>query len=430
MRKDASLEFLRGAAALIVLNWHILCAFAPSAAGEEEAAQSLKTSLAFIAFNGGSAVYLFFVLSSYVLVKRYFQSRDAQDLRLGAIKRLPRLAGPVLVVVLSSCVIFKLDLYFFEDAAAVAQSEWLGRFGNASKVLSRETASFSDAFLQGAWRTFIFGDKYYDSSLWTMTIEFWGSMLTFALAPIVFFFQGRWALLSWFCIATGVFLAAQVSFFFCAFPASLLLYPLLAMGFRPNRWVRGAMAIISLVLLGYAGDAVGIYRPFAVLDIAASDIGLRQACVAIPASIMLVYAVLSTDDPPSWLSGKAARFLGDLSFPLYLVHVPVICSLGSWALLASDSAALGAAAAISGSTLAALPLMAFNNWWVQALGALFDRIRRGGSAATALAVQRPEQHAGDSSPLVQDPIESRMSLSKVLAPNEISACSEPVASRR
>ena len=78
MRKDASLEFLRGAAALIVLNGHILRAFAPSAAGGDgdNAAQSLKTSLAFIAFNGGSAVYLFFVLSSYVLVKRYFQSRE------------------------------------------------------------------------------------------------------------------------------------------------------------------------------------------------------------------------------------------------------------------------------------------------------------------------------------------------------------------
>lgn len=386
MRKDASLEFLRGAAALVVLNGHILRAFAPAAEGGDNAAQSLKTSLAFIAFNGGSAVYLFFVLSSYVLVGRYFQSRKAQDLLLGAIKRLPRLAGPVLVTVLASCVIFKLDLYFFEDAAAVTQSEWLGRFGNASRVLSPETASFADAFQQGAWRTFIYGDKYYDSSLWTMTVEFWGSMLTFALAPVIFFLQDRWRLLSWFCIATGVFLALQVSFFFCAFPASLLLYPLLAMGFRPNRWVRGAMVTVSLVLLGYAGNAVGIYRPFAVLDtVVSDDVGLRQACVAIPASILLVYAMLSADQAPSWLSGKAARFLGDLSFPLYLVHVPVICSLASWVLLVSGSTALGAAAGILGSILAALPLMAFNNWWVQVLGALFNRLRRDSPIAAAPA---------------------------------------------
>ncbi|MER8998966.1 acyltransferase [Mesorhizobium australicum] len=432
MRKDASLEFLRGVAALVVLNGHLLRAFAPLAEGDgDQAAQSLKRGLAFVVFNGGSAVYLFFVLSSYVLVKRYFQSRKAEDLLLGAIKRLPRLAGPVLVAVLSSCILFKLDLYFFSDAAAVTQSTWLSRFGNAPKLLSPETASFADAFMEGAWRTFIYGDKSYDSSLWTMTVEFWGSMMTFALAPIIFSLQGRWMLLSWFGVAAGTFLALQFSFLVCAFPASLLLYSLLAMEFRPNRWVRGAMITVSVALLGYAGDAVGIYRPFAVLDFAASDIGLRQACVAIPASIMLVYAMLSMDDPPSWLSGKAARFLGDLSFPLYLVHVPVICSLGSWVLLASDSAALGAAAAISGSILAALPLMAFNNWWVQALGALFDKNqtrrigRHGARRGKGLS-----KHAGDSSPLLQDPIESRMSLSRVFAPNEISACSEPVASRR
>ncbi|WP_214471822.1 acyltransferase [Mesorhizobium sp. dw_380] len=389
MRKDASLELLRGVAALVVLNGHCLRAFAPLAEGEgDKAAQSLKTSMAFVAFNGGSAVYLFFVLSSYVLVKRYFQTRKAEDLLLGAIKRLPRLAGPVIVTTLASCAVFKLDLYFFEDAAAATQSDWLSRFGNASKVLSPDTASFADAFLQGAWRAFIYGDKYYDSSLWTMMIEFWGSMLTFALAPIIFFLQSRWVLLPWFGVAIGIFLMLQVSFFFCAFPASLLLYSLLAMELRLNRWARGAMVITSLALLGYAGSAVGMYSPFAVLEMVGSDIGLRQACVAIPASIMLVYAVLSVDEPPSWLSSKTARFLGDLSFPLYLVHVPVICSLGSWVLLASDSAPLGAAAAIVGSIFVALPLMAFNNWWVQTLGALVDKFRRGGSVTAALAAAK------------------------------------------
>ncbi|TPN29105.1 acyltransferase [Mesorhizobium sp. B2-3-3] len=384
MRKDASLEFLRGVAALVVLNGHNLAAFAPSANGTgDAAAQSLKTSPAFVAFNGASAVYLFFVLSSYVLVKRYFQTRKAEYLRLAAIKRLPRLAGPVLVTALSSCLVFKLDLYFFEDAAAVTQSKWLSSFGNASKTLSPETASFADAFLQGAWRTFIFGDQYYDSSLWTMVVEFWGSMLIFALAPIIFFLQARSALLSWFGVAIGVFLALQVNFYLCAFPASLVLYSLLAMELRSKPWVRGALVTVSLMLLGYAGSAVGIYRPFAVLEIAVSDVGLRQACVSIPASIMLVYAMLSVENPPSWLSSKAARFLGEMSFPLYLVHVPVICSLGSWMVLASGSAALATAATILGSIVAALPLMAFNNWWVQALNALFNKFRRSAPATAA-----------------------------------------------
>jgi len=38
-----------------------------------------------------------------------------------------------------------------------------------------------------------------------------------------------------------------------------------------------------------------------------------------------------------------------------------------------------------GSILAALPLVIFNNWWVQVLGALFNRFRRGGPIAAAPA---------------------------------------------
>jgi peptidoglycan/LPS O-acetylase OafA/YrhL len=372
-------------AALVVLNWHILLAFAPSAAGvsADSAAQSLKTSLAFVAFNGPSAVYLFFVLSSYVLVKRYFVSRKAEDLLLGAAKRLPRLAGPVLVTVLVSCVVFKLDLYFFRDAAAMTKSGWLASFGDAPKVLSPDTANFSDAFMQGTWWSFIAGDNSYDSSLWTMTFEFWGSLMAFALAPIIFFLHDRSPLLSWCAVGIGIFLAWQVSFVFIAFAVSLSLYPVLAKKFRPNSWGRTAILAVSLALLGYGGHAVGTYRPLAMLEFDGFSVNMRQACVAVLASVMLVYAVLTVENPPSWLSGKAARLLGDLSFPLYLVHVPVICSLGSWVILASGSAALGATAAMLGSILVALPLVAFNNWWVRALGGLFDRLRRGGRIAVA-----------------------------------------------
>lgn len=251
-------------------------------------------------------------------------------------------------------------------------------------MLTPETASFSDAFAQGAWRTFIFGEHYYDTSLWTMWFEFWGSLAAFVLAPIVFLLHDRTSLLAWVALLIGMFVAWSVNFMLVAFPVGLSLYLLLAWKFRPNAWSRAVIVIIALALLGYAGNSVGFYRPLAVLDFDSLTHDMRQAYVAIAASLMLVYAVVTVENPPSWLTGKAARFLGDLSFPLYLVHVPVICSLGSWTLLTSGSAPLSAAAAMLGSIVMALPLVAFNNWWVAALGNLFGRLRRrGGVMAVA-----------------------------------------------
>lgn len=385
LRKDNSLEFVRGVAAIVVMFWHTMLGFAPSASGifADGPANSLQTSLVFVAFNGPSAVYLFFVLSSFVLVRRYHASRKPWDLLVGAVKRLPRLAGPVLVTVLVTCLVFKLDLYFFSEAGALTGSPWLAKFGYASKVPTAQTASFPEAFMQGVWRTFIFGDSFYDSSLWTMWFEFWGSLMVFALAPVIFFLQGRIPLLSWCALLIGMVLAGMVNLVFIAFPIGLSLYLLLGWKFRPNAWSRVAIIALSLVLLGYAGHGVGIYRPLAVLEVEGLSSDVRQACVAILASAMLVYAVLSTGNPPSWLTGKTARFLGDLSFPLYLVHVPVISSLGSWAFLTSGSAAFGAAAAMLGSIAVALPLMAFNNRWVAVLGNLSSRLWRRHSLTVA-----------------------------------------------
>jgi len=316
------------------------------------------------------------------VVKRYFTSRKMQDLGLAAIKRLPRLAGPVLVTVLASCLVFKLDLYFFSEASTLTASPWLASFAYAPKVLSPETASFSEAFTEGAWRTFVFGDNYYDTSLWTMWFEFWGSLAAFILAPILFLLHDRTPLLAWVALFIGMFVAWSINFMLVAFPVGLSLYLVLASTFRPNARLRAVIVVVALVLLGYAGNAVGAYRPLAILDFNGLSAEMRQAYVAIPASVMLVYAVLTMESPPSWMTGKVARFLGDLSFPLYLVHAPVICSLGSWVLLTSGSAPIAAAVAMLGSIIVALPLVVFKNWWVAALGNLVGRLgRRGGIVA-------------------------------------------------
>ncbi|MFD2057584.1 acyltransferase family protein, partial [Mesorhizobium calcicola] len=309
---------LRGVAAIVVMLWHTLLAFRPSASGifANGPADSLQTSLAFVLFNGLSAVYLFFVMSAFVLVKRYSGTRKMQDLLLGAAKRLPRLAGPVLLTVLASCALYRLDLYFFKQAGALSGSPWLAAFGYATPVLSPTTASFSDAFMQGAWRTFIFGDSYYDSSLWTMWFEFWGSLMTFALASFVFFLHDRSAVLSWCVVGISIILAWLVNFVLVAFPLGLSLHLLVAGKFRLNVWSRAFVVALSLALLGYGGNAVGVYRPLAVLDVDGFPVNMRQPCVAILASVMLVYAVLTIKNPPAWLSGKAAHILGDLSFPL------------------------------------------------------------------------------------------------------------------
>jgi peptidoglycan/LPS O-acetylase OafA/YrhL len=81
------------------------------------------------------------------------------------------------------------------------------------------------------------------------------------------------------------------------------------------------------------------------------------------------------------MSGRVAHHLGVLSLPLYLVHIPVLCSLGCMTLIAMTplSSALTAAIAASGVTIAgslavSIAFALFNERWVAFINRAVDRL--------------------------------------------------------
>jgi peptidoglycan/LPS O-acetylase OafA/YrhL len=69
-----------------------------------------------------------------------------------------------------------------------------------------------------------------------------------------------------------------------------------------------------------------------------------------------------------------AQFLGALSFPLYLIHIPILFSLVCWVYLKSVSIGIFALVwmipfALIVSTIAALPLILINQHWLRFLNA-------------------------------------------------------------
>lgn len=117
--------------------------------------------------------------------------------------------GPVLLVVLASYALFKIDFYRFEQGGAVSGSEWLMKFGYAYNV--KPPSGLWDALQQGALPTFFRGDHYYDASLWTMQPEFVGSFVAFGFAPILFAAKKLSLLLTVGVIAIASVVADHVS---------------------------------------------------------------------------------------------------------------------------------------------------------------------------------------------------------------------------
>src|SRR5262245_4759677 len=119
MKKDIALEAIRGGAALVVVVWHVCVGFFPYSLDGWWQGSPLNLFM-----NGQSAVQLFFVLSGYVLTRRYFESGNNRILLKGAVKRWPRLMGPVLLVVLACYVLFHLYLYELDLSVACSYLAW------------------------------------------------------------------------------------------------------------------------------------------------------------------------------------------------------------------------------------------------------------------------------------------------------------------
>lgn len=369
-RKDVALEALRGVAAIIVVFFHAMLGFFPAQSGYFAyfpASDSLMGEPWFGLFNGNAAVGFFFVLSGFVLTRAYFQDGDDTALARGAVKRWPRLAVPVLIAVLISWLLLRYGLYFNKSVAPVTKSAWL--YNNFEKA----DPGFLSALLEGAFLTFFRGDTSYNTVIWTMRIELAGSYVAFGLALIM----GRMPRNAFWLVLVAPLIVVLLSHYNAGHLVSFPLGVVLAYIFARRSvalplWAVGGLLILAAYLLGYTGRAMGAYSFLGGILIDRVD----HNYVYVFASVLVIVAVEASAPVRRMLNGRISSFLGELSFPLYLLHVPVLCSAGCYAFLAAMPSSVetarwtAAGVTLLVSMLAAIPLMMLNRAWLTLLNRL------------------------------------------------------------
>lgn len=368
--REQSLETLRGFAALSVLFWHITLGFFPARSGifaNFPAEKALNGSPIYGLINGSASVVFFFVLSGFVLTRRFFLDGNPTFLLRNSVKRWPRLALPVTSVVLISFALFHLDLYRFEAAAELTRSPWLSKFAYAYEVPFKP--HFADALNQGLFRTFFFGDSYYDSSLWTMRIEFIGSFIAFGLAAVVGVRSHIMIRLLLVAIVI-VLIKANAPLWYVGFPIGVFIASVLPE--RSNTLPLSASMsglVIALYLAGYSMTDRGVFHPIVLI------FGqIQSTYIWTAAAALVIVATLLNERMRALLGNRMGQFVGWISFPLYLVHVPVLCSAGCAMLLWTTPylptpwpCVAAALTTIVVSILISIPIALINDLWVRIL---------------------------------------------------------------
>jgi len=370
-----SLDALRGIAALVVVFNHLQHSFLPHLFNGDGKIMTGTWSMVPISFllNGGAAVALFFVLSGFVLTQRFFESGKVLDIPDSIIKRWPRLAGPVVIVSLISGSLMGFGLYRSFQLSSVNGAWWLTRGLNWTP---RGVGDVFNALKQGVWGTFFTGACDYNGAFWTMHYELLGSIAVYALAFVVIIASKK---LDWRIILIGLialWIREAIRF---PFLGSFVLGAVLALIYTNARGLvwrdRSSLflgAILCVMIGGFTIPENDLPQKFYAF-LGSDSVDGRLRVVYFFYSLIALFflsAALWAPGIRDLLSRPLLRKLGHLSFPIYLIHTPIMCSIGAWLYLAlyrhGIPLAIISACVVSLilTIILAIPLAAFDDRWL------------------------------------------------------------------
>ncbi len=334
------LDGLRGLAALQVVFLHYTSAFLPviamagtvpwyPAAMPGWQAAIARSPLIFL-INGYSAVYIFFLMSGFVLRRAFARINHGFE---GVGRRVVRLGLPTSAAVGIAGILLAVDDRAHRAAAAISGStHWLGALMQAPPTFA---AAIRDALLNsmllGYRETTSFPplahlislsplNTAFDVPVWTLNVEFAGSLICLALSLI-----GRRSRLAFALVVIVLAFSAGASQLFLFVIGYLLagFYP------RPSCPVAKRLAVMALI------GGVLLCRLTAFGPILALRTLLRHQHAPDGfhftnqiGAILIFIAILNLPMAQTILSAKLPQWLGRISFSLYLLHFPIMATLG------------------------------------------------------------------------------------------------------
>jgi peptidoglycan/LPS O-acetylase OafA/YrhL len=324
-RRFVHLDGLRGWAAVIVLLNHVFPNFLLSDLRFPRASELLSDrhaevseflsnatrvvgiSLYYALQDGELAVHIFFVLSGFVLSYAAVERQSQKIVLDQALRRYLRLTIPIVAMTLIAFALMTAGAMKIVEAAHVAGAGWIDRW-----------YLFAPDFL-GALR-FALLDVYvaydphrtYNMATWTMGWELAGSFLVFALLLV----RGAARVVAYIVSVTFAMTVAPLLLCF-------LVGMLMAEAFSKTqgeipRWLEPVVVLFSLALVfdRLITDKLGH--------------GLLRQLWLVAQATEAVALVLIVGVVRRAMRSRLSLALGELTYPLYLLHPLVLCSAGAW----------------------------------------------------------------------------------------------------
>lgn len=305
------LDGLRGVLCFLVLIEHCINFYKPDLRFTELSGtpglirRIIISSPLNIIYNGDMAVYVFFILSGFVLSLTFNRTRNHFDILSGVIKRYPRIMLPV-----AGSMLFMYIVMMLTD-------RFIGQAFGAQFLYILEQIFYQVPFTHLALTNY---------PLWSMSYELYGSLLVFSILAIFGLSKHR---LYFYSLIMVYFFISEDSTYYALFVFGIIFCEFTkGGGFRISLWLRATLLIFGLILAttplprDNMAPFIGVYSYLKVFD------NFHYMQIAITAgvigSMLLFMSIIDSALSIKILSYKVVMFLGKISFPLYLTHATVI----------------------------------------------------------------------------------------------------------
>ena len=329
-KKLLYLEGVRGVAACIVVLAHLKNVFYVdlkadtlnyfSALTHSNFAGTVLNSFVEILFDGKLAVEVFWFMSGYVISIRLFSKDGISYLKTAMIKRYFRLAIPILGSVLLAWGLLKMGWMYNQQLAALSTQ----KYGGLAAYYHFEP-NFLNALRSGLWDA-LFNFKpweTYNGPLWSMEPELYGSFSCFILFAVFKTMPYRY--LVYFALSI---LAVLLGYYW---PVTFIMGLTLSDIDHTSNKIKPVFEWLTKNIFSKW------YYTFSLLLLLVIINGFGQkyysAYIKMFVSTVFIITVMNSELLRRFFSHKIPVWLGKISFSVYLVHHPIICSLACYLFL-------------------------------------------------------------------------------------------------
>lgn len=263
-----------------------------------------KTPLYFF-MNGSFAVYLFWTISAFLISYSWYQHHDTRDMVKKALNKYLKF---IMIAAATSFVAFMLLKGGYiknQELAQYTHSEWLGYTYNFEPSIR----SLVKEIFYGIW----FDTAKYNPPLWTMKLEFLGSLWTILLLELFGDLKKRYLLWS-ICAVFSVLYCPQ----YICFILGIVIADMFVLGKRINCVLADTLILAGILAGGYNW----IYEEHMGMTV-------NRLVVWSLASGCILFGTFSSKIFQRLMRMHFCQFVGEISLYLYVTHFIVLCSFSA-----------------------------------------------------------------------------------------------------